>query len=248
VFLKFLFIFGFAASSKLEATPKPNTMLSICFLLFSLFPNSQDRTVPKVNSEEWIPLTRSMIKKIGKAAWEDLEQQGHSGRTLSSLFWAEMGTVFEEAVLQSLGMDSNSETFNGTVPDAVGRILNGKLWQGWPKAIFVEVKISTLIPVRERDRLQILRMIEYLRQVTERADVTPALILVTPADAFIKEEIINAATQAKVSLLHAEVQANRLNHKVIRVGPAKPINQSARGVAFLQILRNSCGRPAGLDL
>jgi hypothetical protein len=159
-----------------------------------------------------------------------------------------MGTVFEEAVLQSLGMDSNSETFNGTVPDAVGRILNGKLWQGWPKAIFVEVKISTLIPVRERDRLQILRMIEYLRQVTERADVTPALILVTPADAFIKEEIINAATQAKVSLLHAEVQANRLNHKVIRVGPAKPINQSARGVAFLQILRNSCGRPAGLDL
>ena len=78
--------------------------------------------------------------------------------------------------------------------------------------------------------------------------MTPALILVTPAGGFIKEEIVKAATQAKVSLLHAEVQANRFNHKVIRVGPAVPINQSARGVAFLDILRNSYSRPAGLDL
>lgn len=226
---------------------------TFCTIANSVKPNSHflchqsGNDILAVNAD-WIPLSRSMIKNLEHDVWVNLEQVGNSGRTLASLFWAEMGAIFEEAVLESLGMSANLETFNGTVPDGVGRILNGKFWQGWPKAVFIEVKISTLIPTRERDRLQLLRMIEYLRQVTERADVAPALILVTPANGFIQQEIIQAATLANVSLLHAEVQANRFNHKVIRVGPAVPINRSARGVAFMEILKNGHSRPAGLNL
>lgn len=84
--------------------------------------------------------------------------------------------------------------------------------------------------------------------VRHTSDVNPVLVVITPAAGFIKEEIIAAATQAGISLLHAEVQANRLNHRVIRVGPAEAKNQVARGIPFLSIFRNNYGRPAGLNI
>lgn len=198
--------------------------------------------------DEWIPLNRDLLLKMGQDLLQHLRKRGYDTPKLASLFWAEIGSIVEVAALESLSLPANIEAFNGTVPDGVARIVNGKIWQGWPKAIFVEVKVSHNIPSRERDRQQLLKMIEYLGQVRQRADVYPALIIVTPAGSHIKPEIIQAATQAEVTLMQAEMEAHVFNNKVVRVGAAKTLNLPLRGVRLWNFLRIKHGRPVALAL
>ena len=181
------------------------------------------------NNDEWSPLTRTVIRRVGTEYWNKLVEQGLSGKKLDYEFWSEAGKAFEDSVLNSLEMSSNSENFNGTVPDAVAKVYNGKWWKGFVnKAHFIEVKVSTFIPVGDRVTRQISRMIEYLSNHRLQEDgITTALTLITPAGGTISNKVIQAANDANVVLLHSTVEFFRRDPRIIRVTPSRQINSVA---------------------
>ena len=167
---------------------------------------------------------RDAVPKLGFFTTKELRDLADAhgyGNDFPPWFYNEVGELFEEFVLEGLGLQPNSENIGGGVPDGFFKINgNGPTYFG-----IAEVKTS---------QREMLRSTRQLRKFVDAAanQAGPGrpgvLILITPSKVAPSPKLLQYAKQNNVAVYSIWTFKDRdsdPNNPVIWFGPAIPLNR-----------------------